>query len=276
MLRTHAPDRRGRRAGRGRRGGAARGDLPRPAGVPVPPGQHRVLGDRDPCAPASRWPTRSSTRTSPAADARHLRAKTVLTPYVFATERPRRLTAEEKDVLAPFLEERLVRQSPGSPRSRAWDPGHYPAPRALLRRRRLRPRQQREVLRVLPGGADPAACATSSSTCRATGDTRVVVAQTDVDYRVPILFRPEPYDVWSWITRVGTRSFTIESEIRDGETLLSRARVVLVCFDPRRRSLGGPPAGAPRRDAGRPRGLSALRRGAHSSVLTMNCAAWVT
>ena len=59
-----------------------------------------------------------------------------------------------------------------------------------------------------------------------------MVAQTDVDYKVPILFRPEPYDVWSRITHVGTRSFTIESEIRDDERVLSRARVVLVCFDP--------------------------------------------
>ena len=41
----------------------------------------------------------------------------------------------------------------------------------------------------------------------------IVVAQTDVDYRVPILFRPEPYDAWSWVARVGTRSATIESLI---------------------------------------------------------------
>ena len=39
----------------------------------------------------------------------------------------------------------------------------------------------------------------------------LVVAQTDVDYRVPILFRPEPYDAWSWVSRVGQRSATIES-----------------------------------------------------------------
>ena len=53
----------------------------------------------------------------------YVRACTVLTPYVFATERPRRLTPEEKDVLAPFVEERLVRQSRGSPRSRRGSRG---------------------------------------------------------------------------------------------------------------------------------------------------------
>ena len=58
---------------------------------------------------------------------------------------------------------------------------------------------------------------------------------------VPILFRPEPYDAGPGVTHVGTRSMTIESEIRDGDTLLSRARVVIVFFDPRR------PAGPPSR-----------------------------
>jgi len=60
----------------------------------------------------------------------------------------------------------------------------------------------------------------------------VVVAQTDVDYRMPILFRQEAYDAWSRISHVGTTSMTIESEICDGETVLSRARVVMVFFDP--------------------------------------------
>ena len=59
----------------------------------------------------------------------------------------------------------------------------------------------------------------------------LVIAQMDVDYRVPILFRPEPYDVHSWVSSVGNSSFVIESEIRDGGTLLSRARVVAVTFD---------------------------------------------
>ena len=93
----------------------------------------------------------------------------------------------------------------------------------------------------------------------------MVVAQTDVDYRLPILFRPETYDAWSWISHVGTTSMTIESEICDGDTVLSRARVVMVFFDPETRR--------PHPTAGR------LPRGAHgrySNVLTMNCAAWVT
>jgi acyl-CoA thioester hydrolase len=64
----------------------------------------------------------------------------------------------------------------------------------------------------------------------------LVVARLDVDYRRPILFRPEPYVVQSWVTRVGTRSFGLASEIRDpagaeGGAVLSRAQSVLVGFD---------------------------------------------
>jgi acyl-CoA thioester hydrolase len=160
----------------------------------------------------------------------YVRASTVLTPYVFATERPRRLTAEEKDVLAPFVEEGGPKSARIAPVT-AWGPGHF----ALHVRfsdvdvyghvnnvkyfeylQEARIPLMRDLVEHVPGA----------------GDIRVVVAQTDVDYKVPILFRPEPYDVWSRVTHVGTRSFTVESEIRDGETVLSRARVVLVCFDP--------------------------------------------
>ena len=83
----------------------------------------------------------------------YLRATTVLTPFVFAEERPRRITAEEREALEGHLE------PDAQPRRRTPSParrGHQrlPDPRPVLRRRRLRARQQREVLRVPPGGAD--------------------------------------------------------------------------------------------------------------------------
>ena len=59
----------------------------------------------------------------------------------------------------------------------------------------------------------------------------LVVARLDVDYKRPILFRPEPFSVETWVTRVGTSSFGIASEIRDGDTVLSRAQAAMVTFD---------------------------------------------
>jgi acyl-CoA thioester hydrolase len=62
-------------------------------------------------------------------------------------------------------------------------------------------------------------------------DFSVVVARIGVEYRKPILFRPEPYVVQTWVKRIGTSSYTLGSEIKDGETVLSSAEVVAVRFD---------------------------------------------
>ena len=61
-----------------------------------------------------------------------------------------------------------------------------------------------------------------------------VVARIDVDYRRPLLFRPEPYVVATRVSRVGTSSYALDSEIRDAAadgTVLSRATAVLVAYD---------------------------------------------
>jgi acyl-CoA thioester hydrolase len=172
----------------------------------------------------------------------HATARTVLTPYVFAAERPRRLRAEERDALQRFLEP----DEPGTRGTRATGDvrrvasGHFPvhvrfsdvdvyghvnnvkyfeyfqeARIALLDR----------LGRDLPGD----------------GPGSLVVAQTDVDYRVPILFREEPYDSWSWVSHVGRTSFVVESAICDGDLVLSRARVVAVFWDPATERPAEPP-----------------------------------
>jgi len=64
---------------------------------------------------------------------------------------------------------------------------------------------------------------------------RQVVARIDVDYRRPLLFRPEPYAVQTWVTRIGTSSYDLSSRIvdvpGDGATVFSQAEVRLVAFD---------------------------------------------
>jgi acyl-CoA thioester hydrolase len=157
----------------------------------------------------------------------YLRATTVLTPYVFSSERPRRLTEAEREALTAFLEP--TERSPRTP-VRAVRP--ETATRYPIQVRfsdvdvyghvnNVKYFEYLQEARIfltarLWTGLDPIS---------------LVVAQTDVDYRVPILFRPELYDAWSWVSRVGTRSATIESLIVDGDTVLSRARVAIVFFD---------------------------------------------
>ena len=167
----------------------------------------------------------------------YLRAKTVLTPYVFATERPRRLTDAERASLSDYLEPAEPTDRVPLPTARPQAAARYPVQVRFsdvdvyghvnnvkyfeyLQEARI------HMVADVWKGLDPIS---------------IVVAQTDVDYRVPILFRPEPYDAWSWMVHVGNRSATIESLIVDGETVLARARVVLVFFDQATQRSAAPP-----------------------------------
>jgi acyl-CoA thioester hydrolase len=58
-----------------------------------------------------------------------------------------------------------------------------------------------------------------------------VVVRHEVEFVRPLVFRPAPVRIESWVTRVGRSSFGLSSQIRDGEVVLSRAEAVLVAFD---------------------------------------------
>ena len=160
----------------------------------------------------------------------YVEASTVLAPYRFDIESPRRLQPQEKVVLEAYLEP-VPRERPDPvviDRERA---SHYPvhvrfSDVDVYRHvnnvvyfeyfQEARIRFFSELGRTLPGA----------------GPLQVVVAQTDVDYLAPILLRAEPYDCWSQIAQVGRTSIVIEAEIADGARPLARARVVVVFFDP--------------------------------------------
>ncbi|QYJ04325.1 thioesterase family protein [Nocardioides panacisoli] len=159
----------------------------------------------------------------------YLRASTVLAPYRFDTESPRRLSREERSALEPYLEPQAPAEV-APVRVRRSDLGHYPVQVRFsdvdvyrhvnnvvyfeyFQEARLR--LFMELARDVPGMKQ----------------VRVVVAQTDVDYREAITLRAEPYDCWTQVAAVGRRSMTVESEIVDGDRVFARARVVLVFFD---------------------------------------------
>ncbi|OIJ26914.1 acyl-CoA thioesterase [Nocardioides luteus] len=162
-----------------------------------------------------------------------LRASTVLAPYVFATESPRRLKPEEKANLQPYLE--------------AYPEGWSPKPLALGEPKRLE--AGRFPLYVRFSDVDAYGHVNNVKYFEYFQESRValmqrlrshhgleawpsvVVAQTDVSYHAPILARSEPYDVWSHVSRLGTKSMTIESEIADGDLRLARGQVTLVFWD---------------------------------------------
>jgi acyl-CoA thioester hydrolase len=170
----------------------------------------------------------------------YLTARTVLTPFVFATERPRRLRPEEKEALGRFRE-------PDEPAARIRpvdvhrsEETHYPVHVRFSdvdvyghvnNVQYFEFFQEARIQVMARLGRDIGSA----------GDVGMVVAQTDVDYKVPILFREQPYDAWTWVSHVGTTSVVFETAICDGDTVLSRARVVGVFWD-RESERPAPPA----------------------------------
>ncbi|MBO9523268.1 MAG: acyl-CoA thioesterase [Nocardioidaceae bacterium] len=155
----------------------------------------------------------------------YLRASTQLAPFVFATESPRRISPTERAVLERYLEP----AEPRTPLSREGTSKHvYP-----LRVRWSDVDAYRHVNNVKYLEYVQEARIAYLLGMRVPGDRfgATVIARTDVDYRRPILFRLAPYQVHTWVSHVGTSSYTLAAEIRDGDELLASAQAVVVAFD---------------------------------------------
>jgi acyl-CoA thioester hydrolase len=166
----------------------------------------------------------------------YLRARSVLTPYVFAAERPRRISAQEREVLERFLEPGAEPLRPALSLGAAPAGGchHYPctvrfsdvdAYRHVNNVKYFEYFQEARIALISRIGGLPDEGSES-------GGLGVVVAQVDVDYRAPIFYRERPYVVETWVSRVGRSSFTIEGHILDDGEVVSAAVVTLVAFDP--------------------------------------------
>ena len=162
----------------------------------------------------------------------YLRARSALAPYVFSDERPRRITAPERQVLDALRDERpqprqrqgrLPRDSGGAERHRydchvrfsdvdLYRHVNNVAYFEYMQEARI------DLLRLEERTADEPPLS-------------VVVVAVDVEYSRPILLRPDPYPVDSWVEAMGTSSVTIASEISDGQEVLARARAVVVGVD---------------------------------------------
>lgn len=167
----------------------------------------------------------------------YVRAESVLAPYMFEQEAPRRITPAERSYLEQFLEPRgeplasSVRVTQVEPERRFRYPcqvrfSDLDAYRHVNNVKFVEYLQEARVQLVF--GLAEASAARSAED----GGFAVVVGHADLDYRGPMYLREEPYDVEVWVGSVGRTSFVVEGEIRDGEQVLSRSRVVVVRVDP--------------------------------------------
>ena len=180
----------------------------------------------------------------------YLRARTVLAPFMAGQEQPRRLTAQEREALAPYAEvgEAAGRALPvrvDVPRDRA---AHYPVQVRFSDIDIYRHVNNVKYVEYFQE-ARIALLRHLKETLRGFPRLSVVVAQTDLEYVAPMVLRGEPYDCWSVVSGFGNRSMTIEGEITAGTggagdgAVLARSRVVLVFFDPETQRSVAPPEG---------------------------------
>lgn len=166
----------------------------------------------------------------------HGRATTTLTPYVFEAERPRRMTAEERERLVSHLGPSPVSDRAAPRGGDVWA-GDGMVERPIHVRfsdvdllghvNNLRYLDYAQLAQVdlLVGVFQEA---------RVNGTVTTVIARSEIDYVGQMNLRPEPYVVRSRVVAVGDRSASFEQEIRDPEDagrVMARNRIVEVNVD---------------------------------------------
>jgi acyl-CoA thioester hydrolase len=76
-------------------------------------------------------------------------------------------------------------------------------------------------------------------------DGQLVVVRHEIDYLAPLVYRPRPIAIETWVIRIGGASFTVAYEVKDDDHVYVRARTVLAAID---------------KESGRARRLSAEER----------------
>ncbi len=162
----------------------------------------------------------------------HGRATTVLTPYVFSAGRPRRMTPEERDRLTPAIEGSPVSDRALAGGAPGWGPDTVERPvhvrfsdiDLLGHVNNLQYLEYAQIAQVdlLTGVLREA---------RVNGSVTTVIARSEIDYVGQMGLRAEPYAVRSRVVGVGDTSVTFEQEIRDGDRVMARSRMVEVNID---------------------------------------------
>jgi acyl-CoA thioester hydrolase len=163
----------------------------------------------------------------------HGRATTVLTPYVFGEGRPRRLTSQERETLSGHLGPSPVSERAAPRGGDVWDGAVVERP-VHVRFSDVDLLGHVNNLRYLDY-AQIAQVDLITGVYREAGiDAAVqnVIVRSEIDYVGQMNLRPEPYVVRSRVVAVGETSASFEQDIRDGDRLMARSRLVEVNVDP--------------------------------------------
>lgn len=174
----------------------------------------------------------------------YLTGATVLTPFDFSTQRPRRLSAEERAALEPYRDEDGV----GLARYDLapvphLDRGHYPVTVRFSDLDPLGHVNNVATIEYLQEARIAVISRIFGEVPTGRGRAAVVVAEIDAEYRRQLHLRPGGYDAHTHVMRVGNTSALLGTEIVDPATgeVAVRGRVVLVFFDPETQRAAAPP-----------------------------------
>jgi acyl-CoA thioester hydrolase len=157
------------------------------------------------------------------------RARTAAVPFDLAGQALRRLTDDERTLLARWLDPakplRVV------PRIPVGEHAHHHS--FLVRWSDLDSYGHVNNVKYFDY-VQEARIAVLRETLHWSGDEVWVVVRQDLEYRQPIDFRTEPYEVATMVSDVGTRSFRLAAEIRDPSNgvTFATARTIVVGGEP--------------------------------------------
>ena len=159
-------------------------------------------------------------------DGEHLaaRARTALVPFDLAGGSLRRLTGGERE----FLDAHLDPAEPLRPLAGSSSPRPFRVP---LHIRWSDLDSYGHVNNVkFYDYVQQARIELINATVHWSPETVWMVARQDVQYRAPLDFRTEPYEIATWLTAIGNRSFTVAAEITDPDsgTVYATAGTVVV------------------------------------------------
>jgi acyl-CoA thioester hydrolase len=159
----------------------------------------------------------------------HGRATTVLAPYVFAAGRPRRLASDERSRLSQGLAPSPVSGRAAPRGGEGWGQGVVERPVHVrfsdvdllghVNNLRYLDYAQMAQVDLLVGVFREA---------RVNRSVRTVIVRGEIDYVGQMNLRPEPYAVRSRVVGVSDKTAAFEQEIRDGERVMARSRLVEV------------------------------------------------
>ncbi len=173
-----------------------------------------------------------------------LRASSLLAPFSFIDDRPRRIRDDERGVLGVYTGEPVVERGPRSsvPDLHGSAPAH--AYSCRIRWSDIDSYGHVNNVKYVEYYQEARIAFLSSLGAGAPGVGTVggfVVARFDISYQRPIEFRLEPVQVSTWLTRIGRSSYELQAAVHDEESVFATSRAVLVGFDPgagRSRPLG--------------------------------------